>query len=131
MIYNRSKVGFMFFEAVLSLTIIAVFVSVFFVFYHQASILAKEKVLQVELKSIRVSLSLYKATQGHYPQDLRELISASYKMGTLADVLFKKEYLSTISTDGSGYPVDVFGNRYSYDSYSGQVGSSTKDYKSW
>ncbi|RJP28065.1 MAG: hypothetical protein C4533_06235 [Candidatus Omnitrophota bacterium] len=131
MIYNRSKVGFTFFEAVISLTIIAVFISVFFIFYHQASILAKEKVLQVELKGLRMSLSLYKATQGHYPQDLRELISANYKMATLADVLFKSEYLSTISTDKEGFPVDVFGNRYHYDPYRGDVASATRDYQNW
>jgi type II secretory pathway pseudopilin PulG len=131
MLYNQRNAGLTLLEFVISLIIILIFVAAFLVYIYKASIIVREKVLQIELKSLRQTLILYKATQSGYPIDLKVFMQAKYKQGTVEEVIFGKEFLASIATDQEGYPIDSFGNRFYYDARSGKLHSSTKGYTSW
>ena len=99
---HRTKYGLTLFELVVSLTIIAVFIGTLLIFIHRTVVLAKETALQAELKSLRVSLVLYKAIKRKNPEDLRRLIRVKYRPGGLDEVLFGEEFLSTVGRDTEG-----------------------------
>ena len=118
---RNTKYGLTLFELVVSLTIIAVFMGTMLIFIHQTASYGKEVALRVGLKSLRLSLVLYKAIKGKYPEDLREFINTRYRPAGADEVLFGEEFLSTVGRDAEGYPVDVFGNRFYYDSRKGVI----------
>lgn len=131
MLYNQRNNGLTLLELVVSLIIIFIFVGTFLIYIHKASIIAREKVLQVELKSLRQALVLYKAVEGTYPADLKVFMQTKYKRGSRDEIFFGEQFLTTIATDQEGYPIDSFGNRFYYDARLGELHSSTKGYTRW
>ncbi len=118
-------------EFIFAIIIIIAFIGVLLTFIHKAAINAKEVTLQVELKNLRLSLDLYKAINEHYPEDLRLLIQAKYKMKSSEEFLFGEKFLETVGKDEQGYPLDPFGNRFFYNSRRGVINSQTKGYEQW
>jgi len=133
MVYGLwSKRGLTLVELVIALVLIGLFTGVFAVLIQKASIVGKERGVVVDLKSIRQSLLLYEALNGRYPEDLRELVNASVRAESSADeVFFGEEFLGTVGRDKMGYPVDTFGNRFTYNTDTGAVSSSTEGYENW
>ena len=129
--YNRSRDGLTLIELIVTLTIISLFGAVLMMFLYDVSVIARQRVLQIELKSFRQSLILYQATKGEYPEDLKVFLQAKHQLGTSDEVIFGKYFLSGLGRDKEGYPQDAFGNRFYYDANTGEIHSNTKGYESW
>ncbi len=130
MLYNRRNHGLTLLELNVSLRIIFVLVAAFLIYIYKASIIAREKVLEVELKSLRQALVLYQALEGGYPADLKVFMKTKYNEGS-QEIFFGERFLTSIAIDKEGYPIDSFGKRFYYDAKLGQLRSSTKGYTRW
>lgn len=120
------------FELAISLIIIIALIGTVMVFLHRLTINAKETTLQVELRTLRLSLLLYQALKGRNPQDLKVLIETKLKPRDLAEeVIFGKDFLEAVGRDKEGYPVDSFGKRFYYNPKKGVIRSQVKKYEQW
>ncbi len=111
-------------EILLSIVVIAVFLSV----YARAWIVnlseAREVALENQLTNLKHSLELYMIVEGHYPVDLRAL-NKSYNLSA-EDSLYERRYLELQAQDKEGYPVDPYGRRFIYNSEKGTVKRRTE-----
>jgi prepilin-type N-terminal cleavage/methylation domain-containing protein len=118
--YNQSHQALTLLELVVALIIIGVCAYTFLGYLYQASLIAKEKALEIQLKSLRLALTLYQALEGHYPGDLEVFY-----------LIFGEKYLAGVNIDKQGYPVDIFGNKFYYNAKLGEVRSGTRGYENW
>jgi len=93
--------------------------------------------LTIELANLRSAVNFYAALKGNLPKNLKELLRARVilpKRGIKGD-RFTLEIagglVESMNVDSGGYPLDPFGNRYSYDPATGMVRSTTPGYGSW
>lgn len=93
--------------------------------------------LSVELSNLRTAVNFYATLKGNLPENLKELLSAeavlpkSEQKGDRFALVLVGGFVESMSTDAAGYPLDPFGNRYSYDAATGMVRSTTAGYGSW
>lgn len=107
--------------------------------------IAKETALRYELGNIRMAIVLYIVHHRRYPESLNELINREYllpsgeqkSVAAGGEVIYEaksvisRPYLEMAAVDKKGNPIDPFGNPYIYDSKSGRVKTSTKNYERW
>lgn len=133
----RSDEGRSVFEALLVAALVAVFVLIAADRYYSSIKSVKETALLVEMSNIRSSLNYYLMFNGKPPISLKEMVEkgmdASKRGIEGADyrIVIAGKYVETMTLDSDGYPVDPFGNRYSYDASSGMIRSSTRGYEKW
>ncbi len=133
----RSDEGRTIFEALLVAVLVAVFVLIAVDRYYSSIKSVKETAMLVEMSNIRSSLNYYLMFDGKPPITLKEIvekgIEASRKGIEGADyrIVIAGKYVETMTLDSEGYPVDPFGNRYSYDASTGMIRSSTRGYERW
>lgn len=80
---------------------------------------ARSVALENQLTNLKYSLHLYKILERDYPEDLREL-NKRY-IGIKEDSLYGRRYLELQFQDKEGYPVDLYGRRFKYDSKTGKI----------
>lgn len=133
----RSNEGRSIFEALLVAVLVAVFVLIAVDRYYSSIKSVKETAMLVEMSNIRSSLNYYLMFNGKPPISLKEMVEkgvdASRKGIEGADyrIVIAGKYAETMTLDAEGYPVDPFGNRYSYDASTGMIRSSTRGYEKW
>jgi type II secretory pathway pseudopilin PulG len=98
---------------------------------RQLSNQAKVKVLEADMRNMRLGLDLYLYQKGKYPEDIRVLERDKFIEYTAAGKIIKKSYVELITKDEEGYPIDPFGNRYHYDAKTGIVHPTSPGYKDW
>jgi hypothetical protein len=78
-----------------------------------------------------MAMNLYRAlNHNEIPKDLRQLVDERFAT-TVRGTFFEGRYLVGFALDEQGYPVDPFGNRYTYNSQTGEVRSNTRGYEAW
>lgn len=99
--------------------------------------------MKAELQSIRTAMNAYRAfNRNRNPESLKALITEKYiapkdKQEPMEQKyleqarLFERHYLDIYTLDQEGYPIDPFGNRYRYDSKTGDVALGTEGYEAW
>lgn len=133
----RSNEGRSIFEALLVAVLVAVFVIIAVDRYYSSIKSVKETAMLVEMSNLRSALSYYLMFNGKPPISLKEIVEkgvdASRKGIEGADyrIVIAGKYVETMTLDAEGYPVDPFGNRYSYDASTGMIRSSTRGYEKW
>lgn len=133
----RSNEGRSIFEALLVAVLVAVFVLIAVDRYYSSIKSVKETAMLVEMSNLRSALSYYLMFNGKPPISLKEIVEkgvdASRKGIEGADyrIVIAGKYVETMTLDAEGYPVDPFGNRYSYDASTGMIRSSTRGYEKW
>jgi len=86
----------------------------------------KSRLMIQELSLLRSSVSLYKMLNGSFPEDLVELVNATYRIsGT------RHRYVENVHVSDVGKVIDPFGNPFVYDPISGWVKSTTSGYGTW
>lgn len=88
--------------------------------YQRTALEAKKTALKAELGNLRQSIILFKAMNGKFPRDLKELITLRYAF-PYKDDLITGEYLRPRALDERGNILDPFGLPYSYYPYDGSV----------
>lgn len=133
----RSNEGRTIFEALLVAVLVAVFVLIAIDKYYSSIKTVKETALLVEMSNLRSALNYYLMFNGKPPISLKEMVEkgvdASKRGIEGADyrIVIAGKYVETMTLDADGYPVDPFGNRYSYDASLGLIRSSTRGYEKW
>lgn len=125
------KKGLTLLELAVAFVIIGIFIATFISFMHQAAVNAKEVGLRYILKNLRSSIDLYKIIYGKYPQDLRVLMDAKYRIFGSSEAIFGKNFLENALRDTEGYPLDSFGNKFYYNAWKGVVRATTVGYENW
>lgn len=125
------KKGLTLLELVASFIIILLLIAAILIFFQKLTIDAKRAALKIELKSLRLSLTLYQAVKGKSPQDLRELMVAKIRPQGSDEIIFGEQFLTTVGRDGEGYPLDPFGTKFFYHPGRGVIRSATKGYEDW
>lgn len=95
LILSERRSGLSLLELIIALVIIGILVASFLGFIYRASVIARQEVLQVELKSLRTALLLYKTIEGRYPDNLAVFIKARYKIYD-REGIFGKEFLGAL-----------------------------------
>ncbi|NQT47141.1 MAG: type II secretion system protein [Candidatus Omnitrophica bacterium] len=127
-----NKRGLTLLELAFTLTIIGLFCGLLMVLIWKTTIVGKEEALRIELKNLRISLVLHKATRKEYPEDLKIFLHTKYNKPMGSDeVLYGEEFLSSVGRDEAGCLVDPFDNRFYYDPKKGTINSATKGYENW
>lgn len=99
-------------------------------FYQTMVVMSREVALRTELNNMRMAIGIYRMMAGHHPESLLSVSGKSTgpinedKTGTIFT-----DYFRPGTVDSEGYPLDPFGNRYSY--VDGRVFSVTKSYDMW
>jgi type II secretory pathway pseudopilin PulG len=119
------------FDTVLVCLLVAGLTVAFMTYYGPIAREARHTALKVGLANIRLSTELYRALNGRYPGDLKELLSERFLIPTEQGIFLNDWYLRAQALDPSGYPVDPFGERYQYEPASGRVSSGTRGYQNW
>lgn len=97
----------------------------------------RETALLIELSNIRRSVSYFALANKRLPNSLKELTSAKTLdpktdiEGRVYNILVVGSFVESMTTDGQGFPLDPFGNKYGYELPSGRVHSSTEGYEKW
>ena len=120
MLYKR-KAALTLIELVFVISLISTLMGSFAFSVINAIMAAKEAAFQNELSNWRHAVELYRALNGSYPQDLRELIGKEYTYGVVQRSLNIARYIAVYRLDKEGFPLDPFGRRYIYNSYTGEV----------
>ncbi|MBI5756299.1 MAG: hypothetical protein HZA12_05175 [Nitrospirae bacterium] len=115
--------------------IVCLLISIMFVVliprYQRMAREARETALRMGLINIRTSIQLYVMLNNKPPEDLKELLGKRYIIPTKEGTIFNDQYLKGLAMDSEGYPIDPFGNRYSYEPKAGRVSSTTEGYEKW
>jgi len=119
------------FDAILVCVVVAGVFGGIFLHYEPTVRAAQEEALRMELMNIRTAINLYQIRRGHPPQDLRELLRASYLVPGAHGTVFVPSYLQNQVLDHDGLPVDPFGHRFEYDATRAMVRSATRNYQNW
>ncbi len=126
---HKNRRAFTQFEFAVVVVIICVFTGSALIFLDKAALKAREVTLDAQLRTLRMSLDFYKLLRGVYPDNLKTLVNASYKITASEDIFFGKEFLSTVGIGREGCPVDPFGKRFQYDPEKGLIKSAEKGYE--
>lgn len=133
----RSEEGRSVIEALLVAVLVAVFVLIAVDRYYSSIRSVRETALLVEMSNLRSAFSYSLMFNGKPPISLKELVDkgvdASKRGIEGADyrIVISGKYVETMTLDSEGFPMDPFGNRYSYDASSGMIRSSTRGYEKW
>lgn len=100
-------------------------------YYGKIAEQAKTKVLESDMRNLRLGISLYLYMNGKIPEDIRDLEKKEVIEYTAGGELIKREYVKLVTKDENGYPLDPFGNRYYYNPKSGMVHPTTPGYENW
>ncbi len=128
---RKGLAGFTVFDTLLVCILVTGMMAVFMNYYGRMIQEARVTALRMDLASIRLSIQLYHTLNGHYPTDLKELLSRRFLVSTKEGTIFSDQYLKSQALDSGGNPIDPFGRRYRYDSTMGRVLSSTDGYENW
>lgn len=128
---SRRPRGLTLFDTLLVCVLVSVLIGAFMNYYDRTVRKARETALQTGLANIRLSVQLFRAVNGRYPGDLKELLRSKLLMPTREGSLLDQEYLRAQALDAGGNPVDPFGWRYRYEPAGGRVSSATAGYEEW
>lgn len=118
-------------DALLVCILVSIMIGVSFHYYYRAIQEAREVALKAELVNIRKTIQLYHFVERQYPPDLEVLVRKRLMLPAREDTFFKEGYLSGVTTDPEGHPLDSFGNQYRYDPRNGRASSGTPGYETW
>ena len=100
-------------------------------YYGKVAEQARMKVLESDMRNMRLGINLYLYKNGKVPEDIRDLEREKTIEYTAGGELIRREYIKLITKDEEGYPLDPFGNRYHYDPKIGMVHPTTPGYENW
>ena len=118
-------------ETIIVCLLVAVMFGTLIPRYQRTAREARETALRMGLTSMRTSIQLYVLLNNKPPEGLKELLGKRYIIPTKEGTIFTDQYLRGLAMDSEGYPIDPFGNRYSYEPKEGRVSSTTKRYEKW
>lgn len=102
-----------------------------FLYFPPLLRVARESALHMTLANVRTAVTLYRAREGRFPSDVRELLDKGYVVDGPQGPLYVGMYLTHQQRDGEGFPLDPFGHRFGYDPVKGRVWSTTHQYGEW
>lgn len=100
-------------------------------YYGKVAEQARMKVLESDMRNMRLGISLYLYINGKVPEDIRNLEKKECIEYSAGGELIRREYIKLITKDEEGYPIDSFGNRYRYNPKTGMVHPTTPGYEDW
>ncbi len=100
-------------------------------YYGKVAEQTRIKVLESDMRNMRLGISLYLYRNGEVPEDIRDLEKKECIEYTAGGKLIRREYVKLITKDKEGYPIDPFGNRYHYNPNTGMVHPTTPGYENW
>ena len=118
-------------DTLIVLVLISIMIGVLIPRYQRIAQEAQETTLKIGLGNIRKGIMAYVLINQRLPTDLRNLLKERIILPVREDTIFTTEYLRTLALDSEGFPVDSFGNRYTYDPKTGRVNSTTQGYETW
>ncbi|HLF87015.1 MAG TPA: type II secretion system protein [Nitrospiria bacterium] len=127
--FNEKGLGII--ETIIVCLLISLMFAVLIPRYQRMAREARETALRMGLANIRTSIQLYVMLNNKPPEGLKELLGKRYIIPTKEGTIFNDQYLKGLAMDSEGYPIDPFGNRYSYEPKDGRVSSTTKAYDKW
>lgn len=132
-----SQSGRTLFESVVVAALVGFFIFLAFDRYLSTITSVQETALSIELSNLRKAVNFYAMLNGRLPASLKNLLKEKAAVPK-SDIEGKEHrieivgnYVESMTTDGGGYPLDPFGNRYNYDPNTGRVWSSTRGYEKW
>lgn len=134
---GRSVHGRTVFETVLILAALGILMLVFLDRFYAAARPIKEIAMRTELANLRSAINNYALYNKKLPGTLKDLFekkAASPKHsieGAEFNIEFHGKYIEGMTMDNDGFPLDPFGNRYSFDAKTGMVRSTTNGYETW
>ena len=131
MSFLRSEKGRSLWENLVLGTIIVAMCYFFVLYYQKTATQARLKVLESDMRNMRLGISLYLYKNGKVPEDIRNLEREKIIEYTAGGEIIKREYVKLITKDEEGYPVDPFRNRYHYNSKTGMIHPTTPGYENW
>ncbi len=131
MFFLGSEKGRSLWENLVLGTLLVGMIYVAVLYYGKVSDQARLKVLESDMRNLRLGISLYLYHKGAVPEDIRDLEKKECIEYTAGGELIKREYVKLITKDKEGYPLDPFGNRYHYDPKTGMVHPTTPGYENW
>ena len=127
----RSEKGRSLWENLILGAILAGMIYVAVLYYGKVAEQARMKVLESDMRNMRLGISLYLYKNGKVPEDIRDLEREKTIEYTAGGELIRREYVKLITKDEEGYPLDPFGNRYHYNPKTGMVHPATPGYENW
>lgn len=127
----EGKKGKTILDALLVCILVTIMIGVSFHYYHKVVQEAREVALKAGLVNIRKTIQLYHFVERQYPADLEVLVRKRLMLLAREDTFFKEGYLSAVTIDPEGHPLDSFGNQYRYDPRNGRISSGTPGYETW
>ena len=82
------------------------------------------------MSNLRQAISLFKATKGRFPRDLRELVTEKIVVPH-KDTIISAKYLEPYSLDKDMNILDSFDIPFAYDPTTGRVWSAKKGLEEW
>ena len=101
------------------------------IYFNKLAGQTKLRVLEADMRNLRLGISLYLYKNGRPPEDIRHLERKECVGYTVAGEIIKREYVKLITRDEEGYPLDPFGNRYRYNPNTGTIYPTTPGYENW
>lgn len=117
------------FEWVIIAVVLVASIVVSFGIYTKRDNLSKSRTLMTELETLRSAVQTYKNINNANPPSLEALtkLTYSFEPGQQGNPYLNE----TNMISKGGAIVDPFGNPYKYDTKTGWVSSSTKDFNNW
>lgn len=131
MFFLRGERGRSLWENLVLGTLLVGMIYVAVLYYGKVADQARMKVLESDMRNMRLGISLYLYKNGTVPKDIRDLEKRDVIEYTAGGELIRREYVKLITKDEEGYPVDPFGNRYRYEPKTGMVHPTTPGYENW
>jgi type II secretory pathway pseudopilin PulG len=134
---SRRQKGLTILDSIITLCLIGILIGYVIPKYQQVAYAAQEAALKAELSNIRQSITLFKMLNGRNPESLKEMMEKKVmipvRIGSAPATgsIFDERYLMKNALDAEGRKLDAFGNPFYYDSYRGEVRSTTKGYEVW
>ena len=127
----RSEKGRSLWENLILGAILVGMIYVAVLYYGKVADQARMKVLESDMRNMRLGISLYLYKNGKVPEDIRDLEREKIIEYTAGREIIRREYVKLITKDEEGYPIDPFGNRYHYNPETGMVHPTTPGYETW